>query len=164
MSRPKDRSRGIERPVRPAPRVPYGQPRPALTRTPTDDKENLKTYAAFVQDQVALTERLRVLTGARFERFEHDYETFVPGGRSWQASDNAVTLRAGVTYDLTDTVAIYADTARSFKPVVQHRPGPVTGTPCSGHWALSSRMALVPAQIGAVITVFKKRHVGVGDK
>ena len=36
----------------------YGQPRPALTRTPTHDKENLKTYAAFVQDQVALTERI----------------------------------------------------------------------------------------------------------
>lgn len=94
----------------------YGQPRPALTRTPTNDKENLKTYAAFIQDQVALTERLRVLAGARFERFEHDYETFVPGGRSWQASDNAVTPRIGVTYDLSDTVAIYADTARSFKP------------------------------------------------
>jgi iron complex outermembrane receptor protein len=94
----------------------YGQPRPALTRTPTDDQENLKTYAAFVQDQVALTERLRVLAGARFERFEHDYETFVPGGKSWQASDNAVTPRIGVTYDLTDTVAVYADTARSFKP------------------------------------------------
>ena len=94
----------------------YGQPRPALTRTPTDDKENLKTYAAFVQDQVALTDKLKVLAGARFERFEHDYETYVPGGKSWQASDNAVTPRIGVTYDLTETLAIYADTARSFKP------------------------------------------------
>ncbi|WP_247842703.1 TonB-dependent siderophore receptor [Pseudomonas sp. MWU12-3103b] len=94
----------------------YGQPRPALTRTPTHDKENLKTYAAFVQDQVALTDKLKVLTGARFERFEHDYETYVPGGKSWQASDNAVTPRIGVTYDLTETLAIYADTARSFKP------------------------------------------------
>ncbi|MBB6157539.1 iron complex outermembrane receptor protein [Pseudomonas sp. JAI115] len=94
----------------------YGQPRPALTRTPTHDKENLKTYAAFVQDQVALTDKLKVLAGARFERFEHDYETYVPGGKSWQASDNAVTPRIGVTYDLTETLAIYADTARSFKP------------------------------------------------
>jgi len=71
----------------------YGQPRPALTRTPTHDKENLKTYAAFVQDQVALTERLKVLAGARFERFEHDYESYVPGVRSWNAADNAVTPR-----------------------------------------------------------------------
>ncbi|WP_447890441.1 TonB-dependent siderophore receptor [Pseudomonas hormoni] len=94
----------------------YGQPRPALTRTPTHDKENLKTYAAFVQDQVALTDKLKVLAGARFERFEHDYETYVPGGKSWQASDNAVTPRIGVTYDLTETLAVYADTARSFKP------------------------------------------------
>ncbi|MDD1017506.1 TonB-dependent siderophore receptor [Pseudomonas sp. TNT2022 ID1048] len=94
----------------------YGQPRPALTRTPTHDKENLKTYAAFVQDQVALTDKLKVLAGARFERFEHDYETYVPGGKSWQASDNAVTPRIGVSYELTETLALYADTARSFKP------------------------------------------------
>ncbi|MBK3443747.1 TonB-dependent siderophore receptor [Pseudomonas lactis] len=92
----------------------YGQTRPALTRTPTHDKENLKTYAAFVQDQVALTERLKVLAGARFERFEHDYQNYV--GKSWQAADNAVTPRLGVIYDLTDTVAVYADAARSFKP------------------------------------------------
>ncbi|AZE54783.1 Ferrichrome-iron receptor [Pseudomonas synxantha] len=94
----------------------YGQVRPPLTRTPTHDKENLKTYAAFVQDQVALTERLKVLAGARFERFEHDYETYVPLGKNWQAADNAVTPRVGVIYDLTDTVAVYADAARSFKP------------------------------------------------
>ncbi|KRP69738.1 TonB-dependent receptor [Pseudomonas paralactis] len=94
----------------------YGQPRPALTRTPTHDKENLKTYAAFVQDQVALTERLKVLAGARFERFEHDYENYVSRDKNWQAADNAVTPRVGVIYDLTDTVAVYADAARSFKP------------------------------------------------
>ena len=94
----------------------YGQARPPLTRTPTHDKENLKTYAAFVQDQVALTERLKVLAGARFERFEHDYESYVTGVKPWSAADNAVTPRVGVTYDLTDTVAVYADAARSFKP------------------------------------------------
>ncbi|AZE72478.1 Ferrichrome-iron receptor [Pseudomonas synxantha] len=94
----------------------YGQVRPPLTRTPTHDKENLKTYAAFVQDQVALTERLKVLAGARFERFEHDYESYVTGVKPWTAADNAVTPRVGVIYDLTDTVAVYADAARSFKP------------------------------------------------
>ena len=94
----------------------YGKPRPALTSTPTHDTENLKTYSAFVQDQVALTERLKVLAGARFERFEHEYKSYVTGVKPWNASDNAVTPRVGVTYDLTDTVAVYADAARSFKP------------------------------------------------
>ncbi len=98
----------------------YGQPRPALTRTPTDDQENLKTFGVFVQDQVALTERLKLLAGARFERFEHEYESFVPqnppGSRNWDVTDSAVTPRLGMIYDLTDTVAVYANTARSFKP------------------------------------------------
>lgn len=98
----------------------HGQPRPALTRKPTDDQENLKTFGVFVQDQVALTERLKLLAGARFERFEHEYETFVPqprpGSRNWDVTDSAVTPRLGMIYDLTDTVAVYANTARSFKP------------------------------------------------
>lgn len=98
----------------------YGQPRPALTRTPTDDQENLKTFGVFVQDQVALTERLKLLAGARFERFEHEYESFVPqnppGSRNWDVTDSAVTPRLGMIYDLTETVAVYANTARSFKP------------------------------------------------
>ncbi len=94
----------------------YGQTRPPLTRTPTHDTENLKTYAAFVQDQVALTERLKVLAGARFERFEHDYKSYVPRVNPFQTAENAVTPRVGVIYDLTDTVAVYADAARSFKP------------------------------------------------
>ncbi|MCY1435016.1 Ferrichrome outer membrane transporter/phage receptor [compost metagenome] len=93
-----------------------GQPRPALTRTTTHDKENLKTWAAFVQDQVALTERLKALAGVRLERFEHDYDNYLPNSKSWQAADNAVTPRLGLLYDLTDTVAIYANTARAFKP------------------------------------------------
>ncbi|MDZ4021125.1 MULTISPECIES: TonB-dependent siderophore receptor [Pseudomonas] len=93
-----------------------GQPRPALTRTTTHDQENLKTWAWFVQDQVALTERLKALAGVRLERFEHDYDNYLPGAKGWQAADNAVTPRFGLLYDLTDTVAVYANTARSFKP------------------------------------------------
>ena len=93
-----------------------GQARPDLVRTTTDDKENLKTWAAFIQDQVALTERLKVLAGLRFERFEHQYDNYLPGAVDWTAADNAVTPRLGLIYDLTDTVAVYASTARSFKP------------------------------------------------
>ena len=93
-----------------------GQSRPALTRTTTHDKENLKTWAFFIQDQVALTERLKALAGLRLERFEHRYDNYLPGSTDWEAADNAVTPRFGLLYDLTDTVAVYANTARSFKP------------------------------------------------
>lgn len=93
-----------------------GQPRPALTRTTTHDKENLQTWAAFVQDQVTLTERLKVLAGVRIERFEHDYRNHLPGGRSWDMADTAATPRVGLIYDLSDSLAVYANAARSYKP------------------------------------------------
>ncbi|WP_110968698.1 TonB-dependent siderophore receptor [Pseudomonas huaxiensis] len=93
-----------------------GQQRPALTRTTTHDQENLKTWAYFLQDQVALTERLKALAGVRIERFEHHYDNYLPGTKGWEAAENAVTPRFGLIYDLTDSLAVYANTARSFKP------------------------------------------------
>ncbi|WP_020193021.1 TonB-dependent siderophore receptor [Pseudomonas putida] len=102
-----------------------GQPRPALDAVPTTwDSENLQTWAFFIQDQVALTERLKALAGVRFERFEHDYDDKRPANRDFSKGENGVTPRFGLIYDLTDTVAVYANTARSFKPN--------TGTPASG--------------------------------
>jgi len=65
---------------------------------------------------VALTERLKALAGVRFERFEHDYEDYLSTTRDFTKAQNAVTPRFGLLYELTDTVAVYANTARSFKP------------------------------------------------
>lgn len=93
-----------------------GQPRPALTRTTSHDNEKLQTWAVFVQDQVALTERLDLLAGVRIERFEHDYRNHLPGSSGWSTADNAATPRAGLIYDLTDSLAVYANAARSYKP------------------------------------------------
>ncbi|UZE31467.1 TonB-dependent siderophore receptor [Pseudomonas asplenii] len=101
-----------------------GQSRPALTRTTTWDKENLQTWAFFIQDQVALTERLKALAGLRFERFEHDYDNKLNNAGDFTKAENGVTPRFGLIYDLTDTLAVYANTARSFKPN--------SGTPAAG--------------------------------
>ncbi|MBJ9975226.1 TonB-dependent siderophore receptor [Pseudomonas sp. S75] len=101
-----------------------GQPRPALTRVTTWDKENLQTWAAFIQDQVTLTERLKAVAALRFERFEHDYVNKLSNAGDFTKAENSVTPRLGLMYDLTDTLAVYANTARSFKPN--------TGTPAGG--------------------------------
>ena len=69
-----------------------------------------------MQDQIALTERFKVLGGVRLERFEHDYDNFVAGGQSWSNADNAVTPRLGVSYDLTPELVLYASASKSFKP------------------------------------------------
>lgn len=94
----------------------YGQPLPALTRTTTYDDENLKSYAFFLQDQIALTERLTAQVGARLERFEQRYENKLTPAGSWNQAHNAVSPRFGLIYDLTEELAVYANTSRSFKP------------------------------------------------
>ncbi|WP_326429832.1 TonB-dependent siderophore receptor [Stutzerimonas frequens] len=94
----------------------YGQPLPALTRTTTYDDENLKSYAFFLQDQIALTERLTAQVGARLERFEQRYENKLNPAASWDQAHNAVSPRFGLIYDLTEELAVYANTSRSFKP------------------------------------------------
>ncbi|WP_454913805.1 TonB-dependent siderophore receptor [Stutzerimonas chloritidismutans] len=94
----------------------YGQPLPALTRTTTYDDENLKSYAFFLQDQIALTERLTAQVGARLERFEQRYENKLTPAGSWDQTHNAVSPRFGLIYDLTEELAVYANTSRSFKP------------------------------------------------
>lgn len=94
----------------------YGQPLPALTRTTTHDDENLKSYALYLQDQVELTDRLKAQVGARLERFEQQYTNYLSTSGSWEQAHNAVSPRFGLVYDLTDSLAVYANTARSFKP------------------------------------------------
>jgi iron complex outermembrane receptor protein len=94
----------------------YGKALPELTRTATHDDENLKSYAVYLQDQVDLTERLKAQVGVRLERFEQKYTNYLSTSGSWDQAHNAVSPRFGLVYDLTDSLAVYANTARSFKP------------------------------------------------
>lgn len=92
----------------------YGRAAPALTRR-SNTLERTTTQAAFVQDQVAITPRLKAVAGVRLERFEQDFVQRTTALASPQAH-TAVTPRLGLIYELTDQLAGYASVARSFKP------------------------------------------------
>jgi iron complex outermembrane receptor protein len=96
----------------------HGQPLPGLVSPPTThDAETLKSYAFYLQDQIALTERLKAQLGARIERFEQSYVDKRPNvNGNWDQAHNAVSPRFGLIYDLTDELAVFANTSRSFKP------------------------------------------------
>ena len=94
----------------------YGQPLPPITRTTTFDDEDLQSYALFLQDQVELTERFTLQLGARLERFEQEYTNKLSPTGSWNQAHNAVSPRIGAIYDLTESLAVYANASRSFKP------------------------------------------------
>ncbi|MDS7945527.1 TonB-dependent siderophore receptor [Acinetobacter sp. V110_1] len=93
-----------------------GQPLPELYRVTTHDRENLKTTALFLQDQVDLNERLSALLGLRFEHYEHDYKNLLPNTANWNTSHNAFIPRLGLVYKASGDLSIYSNTAKSFKP------------------------------------------------
>ena len=93
-----------------------GQPLPELNRITTHDRENLKTTALFVQDQIDLNERLSALLGLRFEHYEHDYKNLLPNTTNWNTSHDAFIPRLGLVYKASDDLSLYGNAAKSFKP------------------------------------------------
>ncbi|MFY6081037.1 TonB-dependent siderophore receptor [Acinetobacter baumannii] len=93
-----------------------GQPLPELNRVTTHDRENLKTTALFVQDQIDLNERLSALLGLRFEHYEHDYKNLLPNTTNWNTSHDAFIPRLGLVYKASDDLSLYGNAAKSFKP------------------------------------------------
>ena len=95
---------------------PYEQqPLPELVNVTTQDREELKSQAFFVQDQIRVTDRLKTLIALRFERYQHDYNNLLKN-TSWTAEQNAFIPRVGLTYDLTDQLTMYSNISKSFKP------------------------------------------------
>jgi iron complex outermembrane recepter protein len=93
----------------------YGQPKPDGARSGTDFFEHVESHALNVQDQIIFTEKLRGLLGVRFEHFEQHIDDHTRGATSQQRHD-ALTQRAGLLYQLTPQVGLFANASTSFKP------------------------------------------------
>lgn len=93
-----------------------GQRLPELKNITTHDRENLKTTALFVQDQIDLNERLSALLGLRFEHYEHDYKNLLPNTANWNTSHDAFIPRLGLVFKARADLSIYSNAAKSFKP------------------------------------------------
>lgn len=94
----------------------YGQPKPTGARTGTDFFEQTKSHALNLQDQIVFTDRLRGMVGARFEHFEQSIDDFTGNAPPSRQTHDALTQRAGLLYQLTPQVGVFANASTSFKP------------------------------------------------
>ncbi len=69
-----------------------------------------------LQDQIIFTERLRGMIGARFEHFEQTLDDFTRNAPTSRQTHDALTQRAGLLYQLTPEVGVFANASTSFKP------------------------------------------------
>lgn len=93
----------------------YGQPKPGGAGSGTDFFEHVESRALNLQDQILFTDTLRGMLGARLERFEQSIDDHTRNSTSRQHHD-ALTQRAGLLYQLTPEIGLFANASTSFKP------------------------------------------------
>jgi iron complex outermembrane receptor protein len=93
----------------------YGQPKPNGARSGTDFFEHVESQALNLQDQIVFSDKLRGILGARFEHFEQSIDDHSRNATSRQRHD-ALTQRAGLLYQLTPEVGVFANASTSFRP------------------------------------------------
>ncbi|MNF60506.1 Ferrichrome-iron receptor precursor [compost metagenome] len=92
----------------------YGKPKPSLVK-PNDFFEQVESRALSLQDQIDFGGGWKGLLGARFEHFEQAALNRTTSVRSRQDKDS-LTLRAGLLYQLTPEIGLFANAATSVKP------------------------------------------------
>ena len=93
----------------------YGQPKPGGARSGTDFFEHVESRALNLQDQILFTDTWRGMLGARLERFEQGIDDHTRNTTNRQRHD-ALTQRAGLLYQLTPEIGLFANASTSFKP------------------------------------------------
>lgn len=92
----------------------YGQAHPPLAfTTSTDDVQ--RAAGLFLQDQIGLGERWKLLAGVRLDRFEQRVENNLAGTRQRQRHSKA-SPRLGVVYMAGPQLSFYANASSSFRP------------------------------------------------
>jgi len=94
----------------------YGLPKPNGVRSGTDVYEHVKSQALNLQDQIIFTDRLRGMIGARLEHFEQRTDDYARNHAKSRQTHDALTQRAGLLYQLTPQVGVFANASTSFKP------------------------------------------------
>ncbi|MGB6229725.1 MAG: TonB-dependent siderophore receptor [Litorimonas sp.] len=93
-----------------------GDPFTVSFSDPNDDTDaDVQVFSAFVQDEIALSDKLDIVLGARFDRFDIEVDD-VLGGTSRSRTDEEISPRAGIVFKPQETVSLYGSFSRSFLP------------------------------------------------
>jgi len=96
---------------------------------PLSGTTRLMTHGGYLQDQISLLPKLKLLVGVRFEGFTQKYDELDYDTHNRQSNISALP-RVGITYQVTQPLSLYASWSRSFSPTLAAQFGP-NGQPFS---------------------------------
>jgi len=92
----------------------YGRPPPPLGPF-QDSYEKQRAWGAYAQDQIDITERLKLRVGVRYDEFRQRIDNQITN-RQTRANITNWSPQVGVMYVLSDNVSVYAAYAKGFRP------------------------------------------------
>ena len=85
-----------------------------------DTRVTIDVYSIFLQDEIALSEKLDLILGARFDSFDINVNNMDPAvaaaDRVRSRTDEAISPRFGLVYKPVEQVSIYGAYSESFEP------------------------------------------------
>jgi iron complex outermembrane receptor protein len=104
----------------------YDVPRPELFPFFKND-ETIQSYGIYLQDQINLSDSLKLLVGGRYDwvSYENEIADFGVFGNTIDdpmQNDGAFSPRIGLVYQPSDTVSLYANYSRSFRQTTGFNP------------------------------------------
>lgn len=91
---------------------------PVVFGTPlqANNTVDASVVAAYLQDQIELSEQFQVVAGIRFDRFDLDFDDLRPANADFGRADDLVSPRVGAIYKPVEPVSIYASYSVSYLP------------------------------------------------
>ncbi|WP_100655990.1 TonB-dependent receptor [Alteromonas flava] len=87
----------------------------AFSNLNDDTRVDLGVMSLYVQDEIELSEKLDLVIGARFDRFDIDVFN-VKSDETRTRTDEEVSPRAGIIYKPQENISLYASYSESFLP------------------------------------------------
>ncbi|NJK51657.1 MAG: TonB-dependent siderophore receptor [Leptolyngbyaceae cyanobacterium SU_3_3] len=85
--------------------------------TPGEFATLTDSLGIYIQDQITITENLKLLLGSRFDAFEQTDKDLLAGTETPQ-SGSAFSPRLGIVYQPIKPISLYASYSRSFTPTI----------------------------------------------
>lgn len=80
-----------------------------------DTEADIKVFSAYIQNEMALSDKFDLVLGARFDRFDFDVDD-LKNGVSRERTDEEISPRVGLIYKPQENISVYGSFSRSFLP------------------------------------------------
>ena len=94
---------------------PLTVPAFGFTDPARDRASDVEALSLYLQDQIDLTDRFKVLLGGRYDRFAIDVDDVIAGAR-FARTDEEFTPRLGAIYKPAQDISLYASYSETFLP------------------------------------------------